>query len=435
VLDAIGDAMVDRGRDALVLHGAAIGGPPDPEWLVRVLVRRRDAVAVRRVLEPLPWQYVIGDVGVLRAARQRVVLFPGGPAVSVMWGIPASPLPAATLRGLERALWGRPTPIRPGLLVPDDAALLVYAAVQSLRPGRLYHRFDRRLLFRLRDRGVDLDRARVIARHAGVASALRGALALSDEEAPVAPSMGIFDDPVRAAAWRVALAAQRTVVPPRLRPAFAGHLEFGKTAVRSRLAGAETVGAPPAFLPTPMTETLVDAVLAALPPRPSTLVEVGTGVGAVALGVARRRPDVDIVATELSSSALRWARRNVRRAGAPRVRLRRGSLLEPARSAPAGSVDVLVANLPYYPSASYVPLGAIERSAIQGTDADGLGLYRAMGPDAARLVRPGGSLVLQMFDEQRDVLADDLRRQGFEPGDVRARGPFVAATFTRTSAP
>jgi release factor glutamine methyltransferase len=92
------------------------------------------------------------------------------------------------------------------------------------------------------------------------------------------------------------------------------------------------------LVPRPETELLVEV---ALELKPATVLDVGTGSGAVALAVADELPDADVTATDTSWEALKVAQANAARLGLERVTFATGTL--PAR----GSFDLLLANLPY----------------------------------------------------------------------------------------
>src|SRR5438874_9333874 len=70
------------------------------------------------------------------------------------------------------------------------------------------------------------------------------------------------------------------------------------------------------LIPRPETETLVERALARIPAdRESSVLDLGTGSGAVALALARERPQARLVATDVSEAALRVADANARRLG------------------------------------------------------------------------------------------------------------------------
>lgn len=96
---------------------------------------------------------------------------------------------------------------------------------------------------------------------------------------------------------------------------------------------------PRVLIPRPETELLVEI---ALELQPRSVLDVGTGSGAVALALADELEGVEIVGTDISASALALARENVERLGlADRVRFEQGT-------APSGTrFDLVLANLPY----------------------------------------------------------------------------------------
>ncbi len=103
---------------------------------------------------------------------------------------------------------------------------------------------------------------------------------------------------------------------------------------------------PRVLIPRPETELLVEL---ALELQPRTVLDVGTGSGAIALAVADELPDCEVTATDTSPPALEVARANAERLGlAGRVELVEGSLPpEP------GGFDLILANLPYVSEAEW----------------------------------------------------------------------------------
>src|SRR4051812_3610366 len=97
---------------------------------------------------------------------------------------------------------------------------------------------------------------------------------------------------------------------------------------------------PRVLIPRPETELLVDL---ALELRPRSVLDVGTGSGALALAIAAELPDAEVTATDISTGALAVAAANAERLGlAARVQLCEGTL--PPNGA---EFDLVVANLPY----------------------------------------------------------------------------------------
>jgi release factor glutamine methyltransferase len=129
------------------------------------------------------------------------------------------------------------------------------------------------------------------------------------------------------------------------------------------------------------------------------LVDVGTGTGAVALAIARERPDATVLATDVSDRAVGLARENAD-ALELSVEVFRGSLLSPLPAGVRGAVDLVVSNPPYLtaeefeslpPEVKAEPLEAL----VGGTD-----VHRRLAEEAAEWLRPGGWLVMEIGAEQ-----------------------------------
>jgi release factor glutamine methyltransferase len=103
------------------------------------------------------------------------------------------------------------------------------------------------------------------------------------------------------------------------------------------------------LIPRPETEVLVEAALDL--PDGSRVIEVGTGSGAVALSLKQERPDLRIVATDISAEALEVARLNADRLGLD-VELVQADLLDGA----GGPYDAVLANVPYVDPLDYAIL-------------------------------------------------------------------------------
>jgi release factor glutamine methyltransferase len=173
---------------------------------------------------------------------------------------------------------------------------------------------------------------------------------------------------------------------------------------------------PGVFVPRPETELVTQVAIDALfavPGGSPRAVDLGTGSGAIALALATEVPHSEVWAVEVSPRAFIWARENVERIGATNLRLVFADL-GTALPELDGTVDVVVSNPPY------IPLGAIPRDpevrlhdpevALYG-GADGLDVVRAVSMTARRLLRPGGTLVLEHGESQaadiRQLLAAD----------------------------
>ena len=173
---------------------------------------------------------------------------------------------------------------------------------------------------------------------------------------------------------------------------------------------------PRVLIPRPETELLVDL---AIEVGPATVIDVGTGSGAVALAIADELPSCTVVGTDTSPGALQVAAANATRLGLDdRVAVEAGSL-------PAGrEAELLVANLPYVRSSEWSALQPEitrfePRAALVGGD-DGLGPIRSL---VASLCPAGGERQLRPAVVGLEVGIDQAER---------VVGLLEAAGFTRT---
>jgi release factor glutamine methyltransferase len=177
---------------------------------------------------------------------------------------------------------------------------------------------------------------------------------------------------------------------------------------------------PGVLVPRPDTETLVEAALELVPEGERFFVaDVGTGSGAVALAIAKERPETRVFATDIADEALRVAKENATRLGlAERVAFLKGPLLEPIPS--DRTVDLVVSNPPYVPSADIAGLMADVRDyeprlALDGGP-DGLDVIRTLIAAATR-ARKG--IAMEVGQGQADTVSEMVRQGGFP--EVRTR--------------
>ena len=150
---------------------------------------------------------------------------------------------------------------------------------------------------------------------------------------------------------------------------------------------------PDVLIPRPETELLVDLALERLP-RNGRLLDVGTGSGAIAIAVARERPDVQVVACDISPSAL-----GVARANAERHRVGVALVESDCLSGVTGQTfDVVVSNPPYIAEGdSHLAEGDLryEPSIALHCGRDGLDVIRRLVNDSRDALVPGGWLLCE----------------------------------------
>ena len=175
-----------------------------------------------------------------------------------------------------------------------------------------------------------------------------------------------------------------------------------------------------ALIPRPETEQLVEIALElAKEHAGASILDIGTGSGVIALTVALALPDAKVHATDLSPVALALATDNAARHQlSDRVHFTRTDLL-PEDDTP---FDLIVANLPYIPTAEIITLSPEVRhdpaSALDG-GTDGLDLIRRLIDAAPARLSPGGALLLEIGAGQASAVDILLRACKFRDISVR----------------
>jgi release factor glutamine methyltransferase len=181
-----------------------------------------------------------------------------------------------------------------------------------------------------------------------------------------------------------------------------------------------------ALIPRPETETVVEVALAEIdrvsPGRDPSVVDLGTGTGAIALSVALERPAANVWATDASSDALALAGANLAGLGrvATRVQMLEGSWFEALPDALRLDVDVIVSNPPYVTDAEVLPASVAdwEPTIALRSGPDGLDAIRAIVAGAPDWLRPGGALVVELAPGQSEAVLDLASARGYSDAEV-----------------
>lgn len=174
------------------------------------------------------------------------------------------------------------------------------------------------------------------------------------------------------------------------------------------------------LIPRPETELLVEL---AVELEPASLLDVGTGSGAIALAVADELPACEVTATDTSPAALEVARANSERLGlANRVRFFDGTLPE------GGEFDLVLANLPYVAEREWPSLQP-EVTEWEPPEAllagpDGLDIYRAFLAACGRAFRPiaatsSTAIAVEVGEGQAEAVAGLMKEAVFEGIETR----------------
>lgn len=187
-----------------------------------------------------------------------------------------------------------------------------------------------------------------------------------------------------------------------------GHQEFW---------GLEFLVNPSVLIPRPETELLVETALefarAAVAgkdqraPDGWVIADVGTGSGCIAVALAKELPLARIYALENSLEALATARRNAERNGmGSRITLLHSDLLAPVSGEPLPPLDLVVSNPPYVSERDFpyvmVEVRKYEPPSAVFAGESGIEVYERLIPQAARALRPGGLIILELGYDVRE---------------------------------
>ncbi len=194
----------------------------------------------------------------------------------------------------------------------------------------------------------------------------------------------------------------------------------------------ELIVTPDVLIPRPETELLVDFCIGHLPPN-GTLLDLGTGSGAIALSVAFERCDSRVTAVDISNAALAVARKNAQKYQlTSRVEWLNSDLFAAVQNR---RFDVVAANLPYVTLDEYSTLERevrdFEPQLALTSGSDGLQHIRRAIAGLNDHLAPGGAAIFELSPPQAETVARWLTEAGLKSEiqyDLVQRPRFVAAT-------
>ncbi|WKW11748.1 peptide chain release factor N(5)-glutamine methyltransferase [Pseudogemmatithrix spongiicola] len=193
---------------------------------------------------------------------------------------------------------------------------------------------------------------------------------------------------------------------------------------------------PDTLIPRPETELLVELVIAAQRGGKGTVVDVGTGSGAIALALAAESAFEHVIATDISEKALEVAKANLQAIPEdrrPRLDFRHGDLLAPLKGQ---IVEAIVSNPPYISPVELPELPPNVRDwephSALFADNNGMAVIERLIGQAGDILQPGGLLAMEVDSRRCDLAVQavqaDARFTDVEPRlDLTGRPRFVVA--------
>ena len=163
------------------------------------------------------------------------------------------------------------------------------------------------------------------------------------------------------------------------------------------------------LIPRPETEELVELILSENPETPLSVLDIGTGSGAIALALANSRPDWQITASDLSIDALTLARENAQSCG-----LNLAFVRSDCFEAISGNFDIIVSNPPYISEEDKDEVGlnvlTSEPHMALFAEEDGYEVYRKIAEQAGDYLTEKGKIYLEIGYKQGDGVVDLLKQ-------------------------
>ena len=171
------------------------------------------------------------------------------------------------------------------------------------------------------------------------------------------------------------------------------------------------------LIPRPETEELIELILAENPEMNLSVLDIGTGSGAIALALAKNRPDWSVTAVDISQDALELAMENAKAQD-----LNLSFIKSDCFSEISAKYDIIVSNPPYISREDQEEVGLnvlhSEPHLALFADEDGLAIYRRIAEDSKNYLNDGGKIYLEIgYKQGQSVPA--LFRQHFPEKRVR----------------
>lgn len=171
---------------------------------------------------------------------------------------------------------------------------------------------------------------------------------------------------------------------------------------------------PGVLIPRPETEELVMQIINSSKTG-ATVLDVGTGSGAIAIAIAKGVAQSKVTAIDISDTALGVAAKNAQQNGVDITLLKRDALGD---FSDIGKFDIIVSNPPYIPESDYVSMRANvvdyePHIALFVPNDDTLCFYRSIAKNALKMLNSEGSLYFEIYEHFGEQIVSMLEQMGF----------------------
>ncbi len=177
--------------------------------------------------------------------------------------------------------------------------------------------------------------------------------------------------------------------------------------------GLNLMVTPDTLIPRPDTETLVEAALAKIPNDAHwSILDLGTGSGAIALAIAKHRPQANVIAVDASNAALEIAEKNARNLDVNNIQFNLGDWFDALEGE---RFDLIVSNPPYIEQGDeHLIQGDLrfEPTSALASGVDGLDDIRQIVGNSLIYLKPQGWLMLEHGYNQAESVSDLMAENG-----------------------
>jgi release factor glutamine methyltransferase len=181
---------------------------------------------------------------------------------------------------------------------------------------------------------------------------------------------------------------------------------------------------PGTFIPRLTSEWLAQSAVKRLRGRKHPVhVDLATGIGPVPIGVARKLPKAEVFGVDIDKDAIKLAKVNARKLGAPKANFFAGNMFEPLPKRLKGKVNVITIHPPYVPDDEVEDLPEEikkyeKRTTLTDGSKDGLGLVRKVTREGREWLAPGGWVLIEIVPSEWTRVRPIFKDAGYT--DIRS---------------